>query len=215
MTSTNGTPIGLYGGTFDPIHFGHLRTALELKEGLGLQEVRLVPARISPLRDKPQASSQDRLRLLAEAVAGVQGLVVDDRELCRAGPSFTVDTLASLRAEVGNVPLCLLLGTDAFLGLPRWREPERILELAHIVVAHRPGWSIPTVGQAAEWLQERRGEGAMALIQKPSGVILTYPVTALDISATAIRRMLAEGRSPRFLLPDATLRIIRESGLYR
>ena len=211
----NGTPIGIYGGTFDPIHFGHLRTAVEVQEGLQLNEVRFVPARIPPHRDDPGASPEDRLRMLAAAVADTPRLVVDERELRRPGPSFTVDTLRTLRAEVGSRPLCLVLGTDAFLGLPTWREPETILTLAHIIVVHRPGAQLPTAGLAARWLREHQGHGRDALAEQPAGVILPYPVTALDISATAIRRLLATGQSPRFLLPHAVLTIIQERGLYR
>jgi len=206
--------IGIYGGTFDPIHFGHLRSALELKEGLGLSEVRLIPARVPPHRGNPGASPQDRLDMLAAAVAGIPGLVVDDRELHRPGPSFTVDTLTSLRTEFGQRPLCLLLGMDAFLGLPSWREPQTILTLAHIVVARRPGWTPPIAGEAANWLRERQGEIA-ALAQNMAGLILTYPVTALDISATTLRHLTAEGRSPRFLIPEVVLDIIQERDLYR
>ncbi|CAK0754549.1 putative nicotinate-nucleotide adenylyltransferase [Gammaproteobacteria bacterium] len=207
--------IGIQGGTFDPIHIGHLRTALELKEGLGLSEVRLIPARISPHRREPFASPQDRLDMLAAALPGNSGLVIDERELRRSGPSFTVDTLISLRAEVGEtIPLCLLLGMDAFLGLHTWHKPRTILTLAHIVVAHRPGWAPPHSGLMADWLREYQGGGLAALTRQPAGIVLTYPVTALDISASTIRRLIAAGCSPRFLVPDAVCALIQQRSLY-
>lgn len=208
--------IGIQGGTFDPVHIGHLRTAWELKQGLGLREVRLIPAQIPPHRESPRASPQDRCDMLRVALAGTPGLYVDERELQRSGPSFTVDTLISLRAELGSkVPLCLLLGMDAFQGLSTWHEPQTILTLAHIVVAHRPGWSLPTSGQVADWLQEYRENDPAALAQCPAGLILTYSVTALDISATTIRYLLANKLSPRFLVPEGVLALIQERGLYQ
>ncbi|CAK0769422.1 putative nicotinate-nucleotide adenylyltransferase [Gammaproteobacteria bacterium] len=194
--------VGVYGGTFDPIHIGHLRTALELKEVLGLIEVRMIPASIPPHRNQPLASPQDRLDMLAAAVSGVPGLVVDDRELRRPGPSFTVDTLASLRSEIGNRPLCLLLGMDAFLGLPAWHSPELILSLAHVVVASRPGWYPPNVQATDSWLHF------------PAGSVLVFSVTALEISSTSIRNLLAAGKNPRYLVPDTVLNLIQERGLY-
>jgi nicotinate-nucleotide adenylyltransferase len=208
--------IGIQGGTFDPIHIGHLRTAWELKEGLGLSEVRFIPARVPPHREQPRASSQDRCDLLKAALEGNPGLRVDERELHRSGPSFTVDTLTSLRAELGNqVPLCLLLGMDAFLGLSTWHKPQTILTLAHIVVAHRPGWALPTSGQVADWLREYQKTEPKALAQCPAGSILIHPVTALDISAATIRHLLANKQSPRFLIPEVVLTLIQERGLYQ
>jgi len=206
--------IGVYGGTFDPIHIGHLRTALELKEGLGLAEVRIIPASVPPHRDQPLASPQDRLDMVAAAVSGVDGLVVDDRELRRPGPSFTVDTLASLRSEVGKRPLCLLLGMDAFLGLPTWHSPELILSLAHIVVASRPGWHPPSVGEPLSWFQKYPVETTDLWLHFPAGSVLVFPVTALEISSTAIRKLLIAGKSPRYLVPDAVSSLIQERGIY-
>lgn len=211
-------PVGIFGGTFDPVHFGHLRAALELMEGLGLEQVRLVPASVPPHRDEPGAGPDQRLAMVRAAAASQAGFVVDERELRRSGPSYMVDTLQSLREEFGQRPLCLLLGLDAYLGLPKWHRWERIIELAHIVVAHRPGWRLDGVREGREaalhLLDERCGE-AGSLAEAPAGRVVLHPVTQLDISATDIRRRVREGRSARFLLPDAVWDIILKEQLYR
>lgn len=207
--------IGIYGGTFDPIHFGHLRTALELKEGLGLTTIRLIPARRSPLRDAPFASPQDRLDLIHAALTGISDIIVDQRELDNTALSFTVNTLTALRAEYSEqFHLCLLMGMDAFANLDAWHQPETILQLAHIVVAHRPNWQPPNSGTVAAWLNKYRSYELTDLINYRNGIILTYSVTALDISASAIRRLIANGHNPRFLLPDPALAIIQARNLY-
>lgn len=210
-----GVAIGILGGTFDPVHFGHLRAALELQESLGLAEVRLLPCGQPPHRDPPRAAAADRLAMLELAVAGQPGLRVDRRELERSGPSYMVDTLASLRAELGATSLCLLLGSDAFLGLPQWHRWRELLQLAHLVVLHRPGWALQSVAAPlAEVLAAHRITSSADLMRQPAGGLLLQPVTPLDISATAIRAQIAAGRSPRYLLPDAVWDYIRRRDLY-
>ena len=209
---------GIFGGTFDPIHFGHLRAALELYERLPLDEVRLVPASIPPHREEPGAPPEQRLAMVRAAADDQPGFVVDERELRREGPSYMVDTLQSLRDELGEVSLCLLLGLDAFLGLPRWHRWERLAELAHLVVAHRPGWHLDGAegaGKAAVELLEQRRCPAEVLRQRPAGGVVLQEITPLAISATAIRHLVREGRSPRYLIPDAVWRIIKRDNLYR
>lgn len=206
--------IGVFGGTFDPVHYGHLRPALELLQGLPFDEVRMIPARQPPHRKPPEAPPRLRAEMLRAAIDGVAGMGMDGRELDREGPSYMVDTLTSLRVELEHTPLCLLLGMDAFVGFDQWRQWRRILELAHLVVAWRPGWELPQHGELAEVLRQATVEEPSALLQKDSGRILLYPVTQLDISATQIREMVAAGRSPRFLLPDTVLAIIQREGLY-
>jgi len=212
----SGLAIGVLGGTFDPVHFGHLRSALELLESLALAEVRLIPCGHPPHRQPPVAPAAARLAMLELAAAGQVGLRVDARELERPGPSYMVDTLAALRAEVGATPLCLILGADAFLGLPGWHRWQELTELAHLVVMHRPGWELDHALAAplAQLLALRRVHEAAALAAQPAGSILLAPVTPLDISATAIRAQIAAGRSPRYLLPDAVWDYIRSRGLY-
>ena len=208
--------IGIYGGTFDPIHIGHLRTALELKQALSLKEVRLIPARRSPLRDEPVASTQDRLDLIKAALIDIEGLIVDDRELFNPEPSFTVNTLKSLRAELSEqINLCLIIGMDAFLNFANWYQPETILQLAHLIVAHRLNWQLPNTGKVAQWLHQRHATGLNDLINYNSGMILTYPVTALDISASNIRRLIASGHSIKFLVPDMVLKLISDRNIYQ
>jgi nicotinate-nucleotide adenylyltransferase len=211
-------PIGVFGGTFDPVHFGHLRPALELMEALSLEQVHLIPCAIPPHRDIPRAEETHRLEMLRRAVAGQPGFVVDERELRRGGVSYMVDTLASLRDEFGERPLCLLLGMDAFLQLHRWHRWTEIPELAHVVATHRPGWELDSVsvaGPMAELLAQRRVARAETLSSEPAGRILLQSVTQLDISATAIRRAVCEGRSARYLTRDAVLEYIAEHDLYQ
>ncbi|PKM45740.1 MAG: nicotinic acid mononucleotide adenylyltransferase [Gammaproteobacteria bacterium HGW-Gammaproteobacteria-1] len=208
-------PIGILGGTFDPVHFGHLRPALELLETLGLAEVRLIPCGQPPHRSPPRAAAAARLAMLELALAGQPGLRVDTRELERPGPSYMVDTLASLRAELGPTPLCLLLGTDALLGLPGWHRWQELVQLAHLVVMHRPGWELSAApAPLAQLLAAQRVQDPAALTAQPAGAILFQPVTQLEISATAIRAMIAAGHSPRYLLPEAVWEWIRANELY-
>lgn len=211
-------PIGVFGGTFDPVHFGHLRSALELLEQLSLQHILLIPSAVPPHRDVPYATAEQRLAMLRLAVEGQPGLLVDEREIRRTGPSYMIDTLDSLRAELGETPLCLILGVDAFLGLPGWHKWQKLLELAHIVVAHRPGWQLdksrmPQILQQA--VQGRWVTDGQALCSKPAGSVLLQGVTQLDISATEIRERIAEGKSANYLLPAQVWQYIQKQDLYR
>ena len=206
--------IGIFGGTFDPIHFGHLRTALEVYQEMGLDEVRLIPCRQPPHRGSPQASAGQRLAMLEAAIQRQPGLVVDQRELHREGPSSTVMTLSSLREELADTPLCLIIGKDAFAALHTWWHWREILELAHIVVVERPGHETELGGEEARLLEQRGTDTPQALRRKPAGYIAVQPVTPLEISATSIRTMLGQGKSPRYLLPDVVLDIIDTEGLY-
>lgn len=209
------TAVGLLGGTFDPVHFGHLRPALEIMEALDLAAVRFVPNATPPHREQPVASAAQRLEMLRLAVATQPGFTVDDRELRRSGPSYTVDTLAAIREEVGDTPLCLLLGVDAFLSLPTWHRWQRLLDLAHLVVCHRPGWSFAP-GEVLQRLCARhQTDDPQSLHGTPAGRLLLWPVTQLEISATAIRGHLRRGRSARFLLPEAVRIYLTERALYR
>jgi nicotinate-nucleotide adenylyltransferase len=209
--------IGVFGGTFDPIHFGHLRPALEVFEALGLREMRMLPSRVPAHRDAPCAGAEQRLAMLRLALAGQSSLVVDTRELERGGPSYMVDTLTSLRAEIGAEPLCLVIGADAYLALDTWHRWRELPELAHIVVAHRPGRRLEEAdGSPAlhELFRGRRAQLPAELCTRPAGLLWLQPVTQLDISATRIRGLAAAGRSPRYLLPDNVLAYIREQRLY-
>jgi len=191
--------IGIFGGTFDPVHIGHLRLATEVAETLGLDRVHLVPAAIPPHRGEPLLDPTTRLDLVARSIADEPGFVLDDREHRRTGPSYTADTLAEFAAEFPDEPRVLMMGMDAFNGLPGWHEVERILELAHIAVATRPGSE--ATGTAADWLAERRVEPA-ELADAPVGRIVPVAITRLDISATTLRALVEQRRSLRYLVPD-------------
>lgn len=204
----------ILGGTFDPVHHGHLRAALDVAEACD-SVVHLVPAAAPPHREPPRAAGADRLRMLELAVVGQPRLVVDDREFRRGGPSYTVDTLRDLRREFGaDEPLLLLVGIDAFAGLATWSRWTELFTLAHIGVMTRPGPVPPLEAElAAEWYA-RRVESAAELASAPAGRILPVDVTPLSISATDIRARLAAGRSIDFLVPPAVADFIRERGLY-
>ncbi len=203
------------GGTFDPVHFGHLRAALEVRERIGLRSVQLIPAATPPHRDAPGATAADRLAMLELAASMEPGFNVDNRELRREGPSYTVDTLHTFRSELGDVPLCLIVGMDAFAGLASWHAWERLPELAHLVVTHRPGASIPTEGPIATLLARCGSKEPEDLARQPAGCIHVLAITQLDISATDIRQRVAAGHSPRYLLPDSVHDYIRRHGLYQ
>lgn len=208
--------IGILGGTFDPIHFGHLRPALDMQQALGLEEVRLLPCRVPPHRGAPHATPEQRLAMLRLAIRGERNLSIDERELQRDGPSYMIDTLLSLRAELGSErPLALLIGMDSLLGLDRWHRWRELLDHCHLVVATRPGWAPPQSGAVAALVQERRAEDVAALRSRPAGKLLFCPVTLLDISASRIRALLAAGKSPRYLLPGTVLGYIHTAGLYQ
>ncbi len=207
-------PIGIFGGTFDPIHYGHLRTAFELQQALQLSEMRFIPCGDPPHRHQPLADGGQRLAMVRAAVEGQEGFLVDDRELRRGGPSYTLDTLAALREEWRETPLCLVIGMDAFLSLPRWHRWREILGLAHVVVAHRPGWRAPDVGTLGELLAERGTARVRDLHTTRAGAIFVHAVTQLEISSTEVRALIRAGRDPRFLMPDPVRRIILESGCY-
>lgn len=213
----SGTPgaMGVFGGTFDPVHYGHLRTALELLEYAGLAEMRFMPAGTPPHRATTHADARTRLALVQAAIEGEPRFCVDDRELERDGPSWTVDTLRELRAEYGARPVCLVVGMDAFLGLPTWHRWEEILELAHLLVAHRPGWEAPGDGVLGQLLHERRVESGAALRAAPAGRIGICAVTQLEISSSAIRELVRAGREPRYLVPDPVCRLLAASGCYK
>jgi nicotinate-nucleotide adenylyltransferase len=208
------TPIGIFGGTFDPIHFGHLRTAFELLQSVGLGELRFIPAGDPPHRDAPLADAAARLAMVRAATADQPGFVVDDREVRRSGPSYTVTTLRELRAEFPSRPLCLAIGMDAFLGLPQWHRWGEILNLAHLVVAHRPGWQAPHAGPLGELLGAMRTTRIEDLHEALAGRILVQQVTQLEISSTDLRDIIVSNRDPRYLMPDAVRDIIIETGCY-
>jgi len=211
--------IGILGGTFDPIHFGHLRLAEEMLEMADLQQIRFIPAGTPPHREVPQVSARHRSAMVKLAIADQPAFVLDDREVKRTTPCYTVDTLRELRAELGaSQPLCLLMGGDAFLQLHTWHEWERLFDLAHIVVGFRPGFTLEErIHSATEILRrhyQQRLCSAQDLSQQPSGGIVELAIPKLEISATLIRSRVAENRSIRYLLPNAVADYIHQHHLY-
>lgn len=207
----------MLGGTFDPVHLGHLRSAVELRETLGLDRVHMVPANMPPLRDAPQVAPGERLALLRLGIGDTPGLVADARELERDGPSYSADTLASLREEYGvQARLVMAVGHDAFLRLADWHSPQRLFELAHLVVIDRPGHQAPLSAALSELIAGREVDSPAALMQRPAGRLLRLALpTRMALSATAIRQRLEAGRSVRYLLPEAVEARIIANSLYR
>ena len=207
-------PFGVFGGMFDPIHYGHLRTAHELHELLGLEAVAFVPAGDPPHRATPLADAATRLEMVRAAVGHDPHFVVDDRELRRAGPSYTILTLEELRAERGAQPLVLIVGMDAFAGIDLWHRAAELISLAHIVVARRPEASLPATGLAAALVAERRCGDPARLADSPAGLVYVCENTELVLSSSAVRAVIAGGRDPRYLMPEAARRIILARGSY-
>jgi len=206
--------ICILGGTFDPVHFGHLRPALDVQQALEIPCVQLIPCRVPPHRDPPQGSPEQRLKLLQLAVEDEPALHIDTRELVRDGPSYMVDTLKSLRAEIGEESLCLALGLDALLGLESWYHWREIANLCHLVVMQRPGGQWPTPGALADLVSKAHTGSLRQLHERPAGCVFGVPVTQMAVSSTQIRELLAAGKSPRYLLPNAVLKRIKQERWY-
>ncbi len=194
------SPLAIFGGTFDPVHLGHLSVAWEAAELLDA-EVRLLPASVPPHRPAPIASAEQRVAMLRAALQGQSRLTLDIRELQRSGPSYTIDTLIELRAEQGERPLVLLIGADAFAGLPSWHRWRELFDVAHIGVLSRPGMDAVLPDELQQMIAGRRVDDATALRHTAAGKLIELTVTPLEISATRIRELLAAGRDPRYLLP--------------
>ena len=213
-------PIGILGGTFDPIHYGHLRLAQEVADKLRLVEVRFLPSGTPPHRSSPGASAEDRLAMVQLGVTGNSLFTVDPRETLREGPGYTVDTLTAMRGEVGPAQsLVLMLGADAFLELATWSRWHQLFTLAHIAVAYRPGFPVDTWQSrmpqplAAEY-NKRLMRQPLGVHTAPAGGVVVVPIAALDISATLIRDAMRAGANPRYLLPDTIIKYIQEHSLY-
>lgn len=212
-------PLGLFGGTFDPIHFGHLRLAEEAIDHLGLGGVRWIPAGQPPHRGTPQVSAQQRFEMVLRSTRKNARFSVDPAEVEAGEPSYTVHTLERLRRELGTEqPLVLLVGADAFAGLAAWHRWQDLFSLAHIAVSHRPGFPVEVASlplKLAREFAERRLADPAALRLAPAGGIVTFAMTQLAISATQIRKLFANGLSARYLLPDAVLDYIDLNQLYK
>lgn len=214
MSRPHRPAIGVFGGTFDPIHFGHLRPALEVGETLGLQQVRMLPSANPPHRSSPSAPAVHRLAMLERAVAGQPLLCADDCELRREGPSYMVDTLRHFRSVHPDSPLVLVVGQDAANGLDSWHRWRDLFELAHIVVMLRPGQAANYGDELGRMIDRRAAPSAGELHHRPAGLTFSLPVSQLDISATEIRALVGAGRSIAYLTPPAVAGYIAHHGLY-
>ena len=200
------TAVGIFGGTFSPIHHGHLRLAIELRERLAMDRVHVIPAGEPPHRDRPGVSARRRLQWVELACAGEPGLCVDDREVRRGGRSYTYDTLASLRAELGaDASLVLLLGNDAANQFHTWHRWREIPQLAHLVFVERPTGTVAPAPEVDALLRGRRVTDPKALKGQPAGLFMTATLSPLAISATRVRGLLKAGRSIRGLVPQAVI----------
>lgn len=205
--------IGLLGGTFDPVHYGHLRPARAVRERLGLDEVRLVPAKQPAHRAGPMAGADRRVEMLRLALEEFPDLVLDTRELDRDGPSYTFDTLSDMRRTDPGATWCWIMGSDALQGFTGWHRWRGILELAHLVVAVRPGHRLS--GEAAALLRRHAVRGAGELRRVPAGGIMLLDVEAPDIAATTIRAKLARGEPVEGLTPAPVARWLEQHPLYK
>ncbi|MCV6611789.1 MAG: nicotinate-nucleotide adenylyltransferase [Amphritea sp.] len=209
------SPVVFMGGTFDPIHNGHLRTALEIKQWLGVDQVALLPSKVPVHRKQPERTGAQRLEMVRLAVAQEPALYADDCEVLSDRDSYTVLTLENYRHQVGDeTPICMVLGMDAYLSLPHWDRWQSLLQLCHIVVVKRPGW----VYQPCEIMQQISRTHEVTdknkLLQKSAGCVIFHELTPLGISATQIRDLVAQQHSPRYLIPDAVWNYIQQQKLY-
>ncbi|MFK8067755.1 MAG: nicotinate-nucleotide adenylyltransferase [Gammaproteobacteria bacterium] len=208
-------PVAIFGGTFNPVHNGHLRAAIEIKETLDLSAVRMIPLFAPPHRDPPEVNADLRLAMLEAATEDNADLIADDREIRRGGISYTAETLRELRSELDSDPLCMILGTDAFAHLHTWRDWQELIELAHIIVVHRPGSDLPKNVPANDLLEKLHTDKIKDLHGSPSGSFMSISIPMLEISSTQIRSILHNNRNPRYLLPESVRKIIMEKKLYK
>ncbi|ABI59853.1 MULTISPECIES: nicotinate-nucleotide adenylyltransferase [Nitrosomonas] len=218
--------IGIYGGTFDPVHYGHLRIAEELTGILRLSHLFFLPAGQPRLRDTPIVPGAHRVAMLHEAIRGNAMFSVDDREIKRSGETYSVESLQEIRQEYQakykagkHIALCFIIGADAFIRLPHWHRWRELFELCHLIIVNRPGSALlnnlsdlPDELKAA--CQTHQAVTVEELKNLPCGHIFTTPTTLLDISSTKIRSLIASGKSARYLLPEAVLDYIDKHNFY-
>lgn len=207
--------IGIFGGTFDPVHLGHLRAALEVCEQLGMEDFRWVPAGQPPHRKRPVSPPEHRLAMLELALAGQAAFRIDERELRREGPSYMVDTLSEIRSEHPSAPILLIIGQDSANALDGWHRWRDLFALAHLVIMRRSDTPVAYAPDPGAEIEARAVDTPAALAGATHGGVYSLPVTALAIASTDIRALVRAGRSPRYLTPDAVVRYIEAQGLYR
>jgi nicotinate-nucleotide adenylyltransferase len=214
MNSESG--LAILGGTFDPVHFGHLRSAIAVKELLAVRQVKLVPSFIPPHRGLPHSTASERLSMLRIATHDNSGVVVDDREISRQGISYTVDTLTSFRQEIGeNVSLYFILGIDSFCTLNEWVRWQELTGIAHLIVLARPGFLAQIPAEIRTWENNKLVGNVDCMRSKPAGGICYVELVQVDISATEIREMIGSGIRPTGKMPECVIDYAFEHKLYR
>jgi len=207
--------VGIMGGTFDPVHFGHLRSALDIAQDLNLANVYLMPNSVPPHKKQPSANNVQRLKMLRLATADCPNIEIDTRELNTEGKSYSVLALQALRQELPDTPLCFLMGMDSLLSLPKWHRWQELLSLCHIVVSQRPGWPLPQTGEIAELVAKHRCHHSDQLQQQLYGHIMIHEAYPLAISSSQIKQLIGANKSPQYLLPQDVISYINQQQLYR
>lgn len=207
--------IGILGGTFNPIHYGHLRIALETAEAFGLNQVKFLPASKPPLKTQPDVTAKQRAEMVQLAIASNPQFSLDTRELERDGPSYTLDTLASLRTEHQKDALCLIIGTDAFVRFDQWHRWHQILDYCHLIVVSRPTTGHLQLSMPLDkLLQQHQTDDIKQLSKRTHGLIAMHTVTALDISSSQIRNLVRAHQNPAYLCPESVIQYIQDHHLY-
>lgn len=215
LQAASGQAVVIFGGTFDPVHYGHLRAASEVKEALGDVELRLLPSGTPPHRHHTYADAEQRLAMLQLVLDNHPDFTIDQREILRDGPSYMVDTLRSIRSERPSASLSLVLGQDAANHLDSWHRWQELFDLCHLIVMTRPESTSAYSPQLKPHMQQRHAAQQQALLDHRSGLVLHLPVTQLAISSTDIRQQIQQGKNPRFLLPVAVIEYLQNHQLYR
>ncbi|TEW54860.1 nicotinate-nucleotide adenylyltransferase [Psychromonas sp. RZ22] len=209
------TAIGFLGGTFDPIHFGHLRPALEIQQALNLQALYLMPNYIAPHKSKSLASPAQRIDMVKIAIQDTPQLQINTQELLRDSPSYTINTLKVLREQYPQTPLCFIMGMDSLIQFDTWYQYKDILNYCHLIVSHRPGWDPQFNSTVTNLLAVHQINDPTLLHQKQAGCIYFQSTSQLDISSSAIRELLVNDKSIDFLTPNSVCRYIEEQQCYK
>lgn len=207
--------LGLFGGTFDPIHLGHLHVALSCCNALNLSKIRLIPSAMPLLRQPPLVNPEQRLAMVKMAIEGHPQLEVDDIEIMRDGPSYAIDTVIALRKQLPDTSLCYIIGVDQFSQFDRWQRWEEFTNYVHLIVTTRSGYKMNLNKSVSEFLKQQQVTDRLAVTQKPAGGILLQFIVPLSLSATEIRQRILQGKHPEAYLPQAVAHYIQQEQLYK
>jgi nicotinate-nucleotide adenylyltransferase len=211
----NNMSVAIFGGTFNPVHNGHLRIAIELAELLEVDNLRMIPCALPAHREAPSVSPEQRLEMLKLGIGDQALLQADDIELRREGPSYTIDTLREIRTQIGDsTPLYLCVGMDVLASLDSWRDWQQLTDFCHLIVSSRPGYQVPKSGPLAEWVKARLCDDLPTLKQSSAGKLHLCNLTMLAISSTAIRNKISASEKIDYLTPAAVVNCIQQQHLY-